>query len=320
MAHPGRARVIAVRAACFFAALWLTACSIHPLPENISSATTLDIVERVRCEVLEGVWELKEDPKARKIIDATTVGYDFDFVIDEGSAAKAGVLEYKRAAFKGDNKGFFLELGGEAERKRKNVRSFRIVDNLSNLAKERGERCARTTTTANGLYPITGATGMGEVVRTYVKLELLSDLAVSSAQDHKGEVFSDELSFTTKFSAGAAPKIELVTVAGQFRLTSGSLLMGAERNDEHSITVALTRGPGDVDMVETLAVRLGVTKQDFTVTPFKGEPLIRPYRTMRRLMASQGFGPGARVVYELERRREARENAKVVRRILHGTE
>lgn len=324
MAHPRHVRSMGAWAAAGLAALGLAGCSMHPLSEDISPASTFDIVERIRCEVLDGLKNLREDPDTvAKIINATAIGYDFDFRIEEKNGERAGTIEYKRAAFKGDNKGFFLELGGQAERERKSIRAFRIVDNLGQLAKERGERCARTITTANGLYPITGATGMGEVVRTYVKLEILSDLAVSDAKGQifaKGEVFSDELKFTSKLTAGAAPKIELVTVAGQFRLTNASLSAGVNRDDVHSITVALSRGPGDVDMVKTLARKLGVTEKDTDVVPFKGEPLIRPYRTVRRLMESQGFGAETRVIYELERRRGARENGRAVNRILRGTQ
>lgn len=316
MAHPRQARTL--WAAAGLAVLGLTACSMHPLPEDVSRISTFDIVERIRCEVLDGLKSLREedDETVAKIINATSIGYDFDFEIEEKNGERAGKLEFTRAAFKGDKKGFFLELTGQAERERKNVRSFRIVDNLGDLAKERGERCSRTTTVANGFYPVTGKTGMAEVVRTYVKLEILSDLSRSA---ETGEVFSDVLKFTTKLTAGVAPKIELVTVAGQFRLTNATLGIGVNRDDIHSVTVALSRGAADVDMVVNLARKLGVDRRDGVVAPFKGEPLIRPYRTVRRLMASRGLEAEKRVVGELEYRRDVRLKAKVVDGILHGT-
>jgi len=321
MAHPTHVRAIGAWAAVGVMVLHLSACSIRPLPENVSPASTFDIVERIRCEVLDGLKHFGTDQeKAEKVMKATAIGYDFDFEIEEKNGERAGALEFKRAAFKGDSKGFFIDLGVQAERERKNVRSFRIVDNLGDLAKERGERCSRTTTTANGLYPITGNTGMGEVARTYVKLEILTDLARSDAKGRTGEVFSDELHFTTKLSAGIAPKIELVTVAGQFRLTKATLGLGVSRDDIHSVTVALSRGPADVDMVTTLARKLRVDRRDGVVATFKGEPLIRPYRTVRRLMASRGYEAERRVIDELESRREARLKTKVVDGILRGTE
>lgn len=294
----------------------LIGCSIHPLPENISRASTFDIVERIRCEVLEGLRDFTphEKEKAEKIIDATAIGYDFEFAIEEKNAASGAKLEYKRPAFKGEGKGFFLEIRGGAETERKNTRIFRIVDKLSDLRRERGERCDGTITTANGLYPITGATGMAEVVRTYVKLEMLSDFA----RGDKGVVFSDDLEFMTKFSAGVTPKIELATVAGQFRLSHASFTGTASREDIHSVTVALSRGQGDVDMVRTVTAMLG-PRPVGKAAAFDGEPLIRPYRTVRRLLASQGPGPETRVLYELQRRRNAREDARVVSRVLFGT-
>lgn len=321
MAHPMYARGIGAWRAVGVMVLCLTGCSIRPLPENIAPVSTFDIVERIRCEVLDGVKHFGNDQaKAEKIMKATAIGYDFDFEIEEKNGESAGKLEFKRASFKGEGKGFFLDLSAQAGRERKNVRSFRIVDNLGDLAKERGERCSRTITTANGLYPITGKTGMGEVARTYVKLEILTDLARSEEAAKTGEVFSDELRFKTKFTAGVTPKIELVTVAGQFRLTNATLGLGVSRDDIHSVTVALSRGPADVDMVTALATKLRVDRQDNAVATFKGEPLIRPYRTVRRLIASRGYEAERRVVEELESRREVRLKARVVNAILRGTE
>ena len=297
-------------------ALGLVGCSMHPLPENVSPASTFDIVERVRCEVLEGLshFEPEEQARANKIIASTKIGYDFDFLITELNRSTSGRLEYKRAAFKGTNKGFFLDLSASSQRIRSNTRAFRIIDNLADLKAEKAERCARTTTTANGLYPITGATGMAEIVRTYVKLEILTDLARG---DDQGTVFSDELHFRTILSAGVSPKLELRTIAGDFRLSHTSFMGTVKRDDAHSVTVAMTRGPGDPDLVATV-VSLGDPARA-AIPPLQGEPLIRPYRTLRRLAASQ-TAPETRILYELQRRRNAREDARVVNRILTGAE
>ena len=69
----------------------------------------------------------------------------------------------------------------------------------------------------NLVYPVTGATGMGEVVRTYIKLEMLTDVIVRDRRINdlpdqttshcliKGNAviaFSDVLKFTTNVSAG----------------------------------------------------------------------------------------------------------------------
>jgi hypothetical protein len=325
MSLVGSKRAIVVGISALLA-LASAGCSMHPLPEDVSRASTFDIVERIRCEVADGLREFenaRDRDKATRIISATKMGFDFDFEIEEKNDAKSGKLEFQRPAAKGDRKSISLELSGGAERERKNTRSFRIVDNLGDLSKERQERCARTIKTANGLYPITGATGMAEVVRTYVKLEMLTDLSVEQDDPKlfdKGEVFSDEIKFTTRFTAGVSPKIELSTVAGQFRLSEASLFGSVTRDDIHSVTVALSRGAGDVDMVSTLVRNLGVTREDVVVRPFNGEPLIRPYRSVRRLIASQGTDAESRVVYELQRRRAAREDNRVVNRILLGTD
>lgn len=295
--------------------LGLLGCSMHPLPENISRVSTFDIVERIRCEVLEGLQEFRpDDRRANKIIAATTIGYDFSFRIEEKTGAGGGELEYRRASFKSNEKGFFLELSGGAQAERKNVRSFRIVDKLADLRVQRAANCSTPVSTANGLYPITGATGMAEVVRTYVKLELLTDLAAYE----KSEVFSDELEFTTKFSAGATTTLELRTIAGDFRLSHASLMGTASRDDIHSVTVALTRGPGDVDIVRGVE-RMVEHKARGVLAAAVADPVIRPYRTLRRVAATQ-TGAETRVINELQRRRNAREDERTVSRVLFGTE
>lgn len=296
-------------------ALALIGCSMHPLPENVSRASTFDIVERIRCEVLEGLQEFSlDDRRANKIIAATTIGYDFDFKIEEKTGSGGGELEYRRASFKNNEKGFFLELGGAAQAERKNVRSFRIVDKLADLRAERAVNCSKPAATANGLYPITGATGMAEVVRTYVKLELLTDLAAYE----KSEVFSDELAFTTKLSVGTTTTLELRTIAGQFRLSHASLAGNASRDDIHNVTVALTRGPGDVDIVRGVE-RIVDQKARSVVAAAIADPVIRPYRTLRRVAATQA-GAETRVINELQRRRNAREDQRAVSRVLFGTD
>jgi hypothetical protein len=293
-------------------ALALCGCSIHPLPEDVSPASTFDIVERIRCEVWEGLQDFKpDDDRANEIIGTTAIGLDFDFTIEEKNKAASGKLEYKRAASKGQQKGFFLDLSSDAEGQRKNVRSFRTIDKLVELRAERGERCRKAAVAANGLYPITGDTGMAEVVRTYVKLEMLTKLGPTEGRGRvfdKGEVFSDELRFTTKLSAGANPTLELRTVAGDFRLSHTSIFGTASREDIHRVTVALSRGPA----VRDVGLREGWLDD--------GHEIIRPYRSLRRLAQRQAVGPQTRVLLELQRRRNAREDERVVESILFGTE
>jgi hypothetical protein len=304
-------------------ALVLMGCSAHPLPENVSRASTYDIVERVRCEVLEGLnsFPPEEQEKAESIIANVTIGYDFDFKITETNSAASGRLEFQRRAFKGDNTGFFLDLSASSEARRRNVRTFRVVDRLTELKKERQAKCSRVATAVNGLHPITGATGMAEVVRTYIKLEMLSHLGEFDLGKHKGAVFSDELLYTTNLRAGVSPQLELRTLAGEFRLSHTSFAGAAARDDVHSITIVLTRGGGNENARKLAKLFAGpVMRAADAKSPLQGETVIQPYRTLRRLIASQAPGPEARVIYELQRRRNVREDARVVSRILDGAD
>lgn len=251
-------------------------CSMHPLPEDVSRASTYDIVARVRCEVYEALQEFKglegeERRHAENIIQHSAVGFDFIFNITEGNDIKTpdgkpGIsASYHRESFKNNEKGFFLDATATAERERKNTRRFRVVDDLEALGNEKMD-CRKAETNPNWVYPVTGATGMGEVVRTYIKLEMLSDLRLTSFEgaDPKPQplpgkgtttnavTFSDVLKFRTKLSAGVNPRITLTTVAGDLRLTGASFFGSASREDIHTVIVALASDSLDLDTLPPL--------------------------------------------------------------------
>ena len=246
-------------------------CSMHPLPEDVSRASTYDIVARVRCEVYEALQEFKglegeERRHAENIIQHSAVGFDFIFNITEGNDIKTpdgpGVkASYQRESFKNKEKGFFLDATGTTERERQNIRRFRVVDDLEALSNERID-CRKAEANPNWVYPVTGATGMGEVVRTYIKLEMLSDLRDRPLEPVDGALplpvkgnavtFSDVLRFKTKLSAGINPRITLTTVAGDLRLTGASFFGSASRDDIHTIIVALASDSQDLDTLPSL--------------------------------------------------------------------
>src|SRR5262245_27627083 len=101
------------RGAAVALAFGLAACSMHPLPEDVSPASTYDIVARMRCEVAEGLKDFPRNEKYKKIVNATHIGYDFTFIISEDNKALNGRLEFKRPSFV-DDKGFFLDLSASA--------------------------------------------------------------------------------------------------------------------------------------------------------------------------------------------------------------
>lgn len=236
-------------------------CSVHPLPDDVSRTSSYDIVKRVRCEVNEALAEFEPKERARvdRIVAVSTIGYDFTFDITEGNNLddndKKGIAQaiFGRPSHAGSEKGFILDLSARAETKRVNKRTFRIIESLSEAA-DKSTDCTNVTTHANLAYPITGATGMGEVVRTYIRLEMLTDFprgGSGKVPDEefkipgKNVVFSDVLTFTTEVSVGVKPSLVLRSVAGDFRLTNASLFGSAERRDVHKVIVALASNPGD---------------------------------------------------------------------------
>src|SRR5262245_43444589 len=159
----------------------MAGCSIYPLPQDVSRRNTYDIVEKVRCEAQDGLRAgLREvlgsdHPKHRFLTD-TFIGYDFVFEITEDNNATKGQLEFDRPAFtKGSS--FSLDLSASATLQRKNKRDFRIIERLDQLNKA---NCTIEATRKNWLYPITGAVGLDEIVRTYIRLEKLTSSKVRS--------------------------------------------------------------------------------------------------------------------------------------------
>src|SRR5215470_14962341 len=79
----------------------LAGCSMHPLPENFPlnfpRASTFDVVQKVRCEAKAGLDRFnnsRHQDHVRQIIEATSIGYDFSFVMTENNDATGGDLHF----------------------------------------------------------------------------------------------------------------------------------------------------------------------------------------------------------------------------------
>jgi hypothetical protein len=220
---------------------------------------TVDIVERMRCEAQEGLVRVMSEAHRNQKVDEqifehTLIGYDFVFDVTEGNnkggdtAETGGSLMLKRP--KSDGGSFTLGLSASALNKRQNVRRFRIIEKFKDLAKA---NCSQQTTQANWAYPITGATGIDEIVRTYFKIERIADLQSRppTAGDGVGDpfagdnsdhvVFSDVLKFTTTLSASATPHLVLNASVGSLRVTDAAFTGAATRSDKHNVIVAIAR-------------------------------------------------------------------------------
>jgi hypothetical protein len=314
MQHVLRSRVIRLCIAGVLAGV-LAGCSVHPLPDDVAPVSTYDIVERIRCEAQEGLRSFPPgDAHARRIIDNTQIGYDFYFVMSESNSV-GGDLELKRTTFGGDDP-FTLKLSMDNSVTRANVRTFRLLDSLADV--DRAD-CSPEAVRANKIYPITGATGMGEVVRTYIRLEKLSDL---TQLDSHNDVFVDDLKYKTEFTAGLTPTVELKTVAGSLRVKKFSIMGSVDRKDtNHDVVVALVRDPSvDVDVFGRRRIVNANTKTGrarIAREAWKTNLAVVSSRSLSRI-AQRDTEPSNRIILALEHRRNVQEDAKVVDRILHG--
>lgn len=281
-------------------AVGFTACSMHPLPEDVTGVSTYDIVEKIRCEAAEGLQAVLAQNTPRedveKIITDGVIGYDFSFEIDEDNNATKGQLKFVRPGFRKGSQTTW-DLTGSSTRKRKNKREFRIVETLEGLRKK--EDCEEGRRRANWVYPITGAIGVDEVIHTYVNLELTARFEKKKKDDTRGDlpvVFSDELTYTTEFGGGIQPTLELATIAGKFRLNNMTLLGEAKRKDVHSVTVALAR-------------------KDRKLASRMFQLFVNSRAAIALAQAGADSDKGI-VVLELERRRRAKEDENLNTRLL----
>jgi hypothetical protein len=236
----------------------LVGCSMHPLPENFPlnfpRASTFDIVQKVRCEAKAGLDRFKNSrhqDHIRQIVAATSIGYDFEFVMTENNNATDGNLHFAgRPKNKASDRKLDIDLTGTATKERANRRTFRIVEDLGDVA---NADCSAEALRANLAYPISGSLRVDDLVYTYVTLERISNLdpdddddsiAIPSDDPRKrAGVFSEHLEFTTTLKLGANPILTMSAVAGSFRLTNARINGQVKRNDVHDVIIAFAQDP-----------------------------------------------------------------------------
>jgi hypothetical protein len=302
----------------------VTGCSIHPLPEDVSRISTVDIVRSIRCEAKNGLAGFEGDQAAHGIIAATVIGFDFSFDISESNSATQGVLNFERGSG-GLSK---LDFDARAYLSRGNKRNFQIIEDLADLKKA---KCSGEAGGANPVYPITGAIGMDEVVRTFIKLDRLmgfKKIGVPGGFSGQGGfgsnvIFSDDIEFTTTVKAGAAPELVLNAGIGSLAVTKASIIGSMRRYDKHSVIVALVHSapqpPDDVATGPAKKFAAGPvtkiqydakTRQKLQDTKMKGDELIATVRDPRVQAALIQAHADTRtsVVEELRRKRKLRDD------------
>jgi hypothetical protein len=247
-------------------ALALAGCAIHPLPDNsplnFPRAATFDIVQNVRCELQAGLQQLKNAKGRRKahiekMVTKSKVGYDFQFTMTEdegvGSDKKPGFLTFTYPSSS------TLAFDGFATRRRSNVRTFQIIEDLADVREADCSAEAR----ANLAYPISGSLRVDDVVRAYLGLERISDLdkqdvfkdptgigdAIALKPDEKDKdlekfgppVFAEHLRFRTTLTAGVSATLRLTSVTRSVRVSTQDIVARATRDDNHSLIIGFAR-------------------------------------------------------------------------------
>jgi hypothetical protein len=224
-------------------------CSIHPLPEDFSRSSTIDIVESIRCEAQAAIWDhaQKASPvkggrpnlasyRPMKKFEGTFIGYEFQFTISEENE-KSGSATFALPFQEGK---FSLGVSGGKKQKRESDRNFKFVETFEEII---AANCAPLTGEKNFKYPITGEIGLGEVIHTFIRLEQLTSLdPLGEKKAGAGMVatFSDKLTFTTSFGGDLNPSVEMTPgPLNSLRLARASANISADRFDTHKVTVAL---------------------------------------------------------------------------------
>ena len=236
----------------------LGACSVHPLPDDVSPIPTEEIVRTMRCETklavraeiaaglkfiglsdivpelilepvnLERVRQRDKergDNLAERFLaySVTSIAYAFDFAITEDNYANA-TLGFTMPFTNGT---WTVSPSAAHKRTREGKRVFQTVETLAELNKL---NCANFAVRDTNLtYPITGSIGMGTAVHTFVALSELGGAE---------KLFTDTLTFTTTISGSLTTKLTLTPVPKSFRLTSVDAAIGAGRTDIHKVTIS----------------------------------------------------------------------------------
>lgn len=236
------------------AGLMASACSIHPLPDDVAFVPTEEIVKSARCETKLAVYERIKyeldkrgiagiDPEAimephnleliRKhdpllalkfeAYSASAIAYQFEFLITEDDRAEASAgfrLPFTKTNFE-------MSASGKMHKSRHGHRRFESLETFADLAKLdcRGFDVKHR----NIVYPISGSTGMRRAMQTFIELAELGS--------GKGN-FTDTLIFTTKLSGDIAPKLTLTPVPNKLKLVNVEGRLAAERLDIHKVTVS----------------------------------------------------------------------------------
>ena len=276
-----------MRSVKWLSCLWaagLAGCSLYPIPDDVASLSTEDIVRHARCEIRSEIiaFLIERQVLAPSATDAEiaaavakikrqknsfyallmSVGtaYSFDFDITEHNNANADAkFKLPFVAPK------VLDGGASAslDVMRQGHRVFETGDVWDELLVNH-TRCAGVQSRAgNIVYPITGSIGVGRAVRTFIDIVEQGGKLGSAEKDS----FVDTLKFTTEIMGGVNASVALAPVAHSFRIVSAEAHLSGSRKDIHQLILSLA-WPHPADPPASLA-HTGVK---FEHAPFQRPP------------------------------------------------
>jgi hypothetical protein len=265
---------------CIFAG-GLAGCSLYPIPDDVMSINTEDIVRHARCEMRSAILEhmvhngiippqftdegirsqIKEATRKAKAkrpplsepeekllrLASVAVAHTFDFNIRERNWTDAGVGF--RLPWTGTN---VLDVGavGALDLTRQGQRQFGAEVRWDELI-TRSDRCqVPWEQPGNIVYPLSGSIGVGRVVKTFIDID-----DQGGAKDN----FVDTLIFTTDVSGGANATVKLDPVPHQFQPVAASAAVAASRLDVHKMVVSLVFPRPSIPRFDPIT---GVTRVD----------------------------------------------------------
>jgi hypothetical protein len=242
---------------CFWAA-GLAGCALYPIPDDVTSIPTEEIVRHARCEIRSEIIGyliergviapsatdreiaavVKEIKKTKNNFLAMLMGvgsaYAFEFEITEENKANAG------AGFSLPFTGPVLSGGGSAsiDLMRKGKRTFETGDLWDDLLIN-DRRCSGVRPRpGNIVYPLSGSIGVGRAVRTFIDI-VEQGGELGGVKWEATDSFVDTLTFTTEVMADAKATITLAPVPHSFRIVSATAGVSGSRKDMHMLTLSL---------------------------------------------------------------------------------
>jgi hypothetical protein len=130
-------------------------------------------------------------------------------------------------------------LNGGIDRTRENIRTFTVTDTFIKLLKNvKDDYCSQLSFEKDYMYPMTGTIGVGEMIHAFVDLMLFENLAGKGPP-----TMGDTITFTTKLSGSATPKVVFTPVGSGLHVVDASLTAAASRSDVHKVIVSLALPP-----------------------------------------------------------------------------